>query len=95
MHNGYYVFSCMMAGNLHNIYIHIEHIDQHYCQDNVYDNERDSYYNRLSQKNSIVARCRPRFFDQVGHQTTYAFTGNRHFFTISCHHQTYQYNEQS
>ena len=24
-------------------------------------------------------RYRPRFFDQVGHQTTYAFIGNKHF----------------
>ena len=23
----------------------------------------------------------PRFFDQVGHQTTNAFIGNKHFFT--------------
>ena len=42
----------------------------------------------------IRIRYRPRFFYQVGHQTTYASIGNRHFFTISCHHQTYQ-NEQS
>ena len=25
------------------------------------------------------ARYCPRFFDQVGHQTTYAFIGNKHF----------------
>ena len=25
-------------------------------------------------------RDRPRFFDQVGHQTTYAYIGNKHFF---------------
>ena len=30
-------------------------------------------------------RYRSRFFDQVGHQTIYAFIRNRHFFTISCH----------
>ena len=29
----------------------------------------------------IVARDRPRFFDQVGHQTTNASIGNKHFFT--------------
>ena len=26
-------------------------------------------------------RYRPRFFEQVGHQTTYASMGNKHFFT--------------
>ena len=46
-----------------------------------------------------IARClntrnRPRFFDQVGHQTTYAYIGNKHFFTKSCHRQTYQNYEQ-
>jgi hypothetical protein len=35
-----------------------------------------------------------RFFDQVGHQTTYAYIGNKHFFTKSCHRQTYQNYEQ-
>ena len=37
---------------------------------------------------SLWVRDRPRFFDQVGHQTTYACIGHRHFFTKSCHHQT-------
>ena len=37
-------------------------------------------------------RVRPRFFDQVGHETMYAFSGNKHFFTRSC--QTYQNYEQ-
>ena len=27
---------------------------------------------------------------QVGHETTYASIGNKHFFTKSCHRQTYQ-----
>ena len=30
------------------------------------------------------------FFVHVGHETTYASSGNKHFFTKSCHHQTYQ-----
>ena len=38
-------------------------------------------------------RC-PRFFDQVGHETMYASSGNKHFFTKSCHRQTYQNYEQ-
>ena len=40
-------------------------------------------------------RDRPRFFDQVGHQTTYVYIENKHFFTKSCHRQTYQNYEQS
>ena len=35
-----------------------------------------------------------RFFDQVGHETMYASSGNKHFFTKSCHRQTYQNYEQ-
>ena len=35
-------------------------------------------------------RYRPIFFDQIGHQTTSASIGNKHYFTISCHCQTYQ-----
>ena len=31
---------------------------------------------------------------QVGHGTTYASSGNKHFFTKSCHGQTYQNYEQ-
>ena len=40
-------------------------------------------------------RVRPRFFDQVGHETMYASSGNKQFFTKSCHLQTYQNYEQS
>ena len=40
-------------------------------------------------------RVCPRFFDQVGHETMYASSGNKHFFTKSCHRQTYQNYEQS
>ena len=38
---------------------------------------------------------RPRFFDQVGHKTMYASSRNKHFFTKSCHQQTFQNYEQS
>ena len=31
----------------------------------------------------MAARVRPRFFDQVGHETMYASSGNKHFFTKS------------
>ena len=43
----------------------------------------------------ILTRYRPRFFDQVGHQTMYAFMGNKHFFIKQCHRQAYQNYEQS
>ena len=39
---------------------------------------------------SSSIRYRHRFFDQVGHQTTYVSIGNKYFFTISCHRQTYR-----
>ena len=39
-------------------------------------------------------RVRPRFFDQVGQETMYASSGNKHFFNKSCHRQTYQNYEQ-
>ena len=43
----------------------------------------------------ISLRVRPRFFDQVGHETIYASSGNKHFFIKSCHCQTYQNYEHS
>ena len=43
---------------------------------------------------SLLLRVRPRFFDQVGHEILYASSGNKHFFTKSCHRQTYQNYEQ-
>ena len=43
----------------------------------------------------MYVRVRPRFFDHVGHETMYASSGNKHFFTKSCHRQTYQNYEQS
>ena len=46
------------------------------------------------QEFNTVIRYRPRFFDQVGHQTTSAYIENKHFFTKSCHRQTYQNYEQ-
>ena len=44
---------------------------------------------------TIASRVRPIFFDQVGHETMYASSGNKHFFTKYCHCQTYQNYEQS
>ena len=35
-----------------------------------------------------------RFFEQVGHETTYVFSGNKHFFTKSCRRQTHHNYEQ-
>ena len=41
-----------------------------------------------------MVRVRPRFFDQVGHEAMYVSSGSNHFFTKSCHRQTYQNYEQ-
>ena len=41
-------------------------------------------------KLNLHIRDLPRFFDQVGHQTTYAYIGNKHFVTKMCRRQTYQ-----
>ena len=48
-------------------------------------------------RNSIEfdTRVRPRFFDQVGQETMYKSSGNKHFFTKAYHRQTYQIYEQS
>ena len=43
----------------------------------------------------LESRYRPRFLDQVEHETMYASSGNKYFFTKSCHCQTYQNYEQS
>ena len=43
---------------------------------------------------AVLLRVRPRFFDQVGHETMYASSENMHFFTKSCHRRTYQNYEQ-
>ena len=43
----------------------------------------------------LLTRVRPRFFDQVGHETMYVSSGNKHIFTKSCHRQTYQNYDQS
>ena len=43
----------------------------------------------------LLIRYRHKFFDQVGHETTNASSGNKHIFTNSCHRQIYQNYEQS
>ena len=44
----------------------------------------------LKIRQKVWNRVHPRFFDQVGHETNYASSGNKHFFNKSCHRQTYQ-----
>ena len=39
-------------------------------------------------------RVRPSFFDQVGHETMYASSENKHFFAKYRQHHTYKYYEQ-
>ena len=41
-----------------------------------------------------IGLIRPIFFDQVGHQTTNAFIGNKHFFTKYRPRQAYQNYEK-
>ena len=45
-------------------------------------------------RRDVYSRYRQMFFDQVGHQTMSAYIENKHFFTKSCHRQTYQNYEQ-
>ena len=63
----------------------------------------ETYHSRSVKKNPSYSvqprttdtKVRPRFFDQFGHEFMYASSGNKHFFTKSCHCQTYQNYEQS
>ena len=62
----------------------------------------NSYYQWQSHKcrslfprSWFSSRVLSRFFDPVGHETTNASSGNKHFFSKSCHCQTYQNYEQS
>ena len=43
--------------------------------------KNDPVLHPLSYNSSLHTRDRPRFFDQVGHQTTNASIGNKHIFT--------------
>ena len=43
----------------------------------------------------MYSRDRPRFVDQVGHQTTNPSIANKYFFNKLCHCQTYQNYKQS
>ena len=43
----------------------------------------------------VMDQSPSKIFDQVGHETMYAYSGDKHFFTKSCHRQTYQNYEQS
>ena len=56
----------------------------------LFDHEADDDPDALvDEDGEFYSRVRPRFFDQVGHETMYASSGNKHFFTKSCHRQTY------
>ena len=39
-----------------------------------------NYLRSLFCFSDLESRVRPRFFDQVGHETMYASSGNKHFF---------------
>ena len=49
---------------------------------------------RSAAKEALTIRVRPKIFDQVGHKTMYASSGNKHFLNKSSHLQTYQNYEQ-
>ena len=63
----------------------------------------ETYHSRSVKKNPSYSvqprttdtKVRPRFFDQFGHETMYASSGNNHFFIKTCHCQSYQNYEQS
>ena len=66
-----------------------------YSSQYVHRNNYDLTRSFLKLWIELQNRVRPRFFDQVGHETMYASSGNRHFFTKSRHRrQTYQNYEQ-
>ena len=52
------------------------------------------FISRVIFKLDLKNRVRPRFFDKVAHETIYTSSGNKHFFTKTCHCQTYQDYEQ-
>ena len=54
-----------------------------------------SEMNAIPKDEKVSIRVRPRFFNQVGHQTTNASIGNKCFSTKKCQCQTYQNYEQS
>ena len=43
------------------------------------------YFCSKNHTRAVLLRVRPRFFDQVGHETMHASSGNQHFFTRSYH----------
>ena len=60
----------------------------------LYRLQNTFYLLSLSLADQLTIRIRRRFFDQVGHETMYASSGNKHFLTKSCHRQAYQNYEQ-
>ena len=51
-------------------------------------------HHNIYSDSKLLARIRPRFFDQVGHETMYASSENKHSFFKSCDRQTFQNYEQ-
>ena len=52
-------------------------------------------FGKIYENTTLYTRVCSRFFDQVGHDTMYASSGNKLIFTKSCHCQTCQNYEQS
>ena len=71
------------------------HIRLHLKLDNISSlNSKTTTISRWDGK-GVMGRYRHWFFYWVGHETIYASSGNKHFFTKWCHRQTYQNYEQS
>ena len=65
-------------------YLHMYYVQPTYLHVGKSNNEKAQQMSFLSntvQSTPILQfRVRPRFFDQVGHETMYASSGNKHFF---------------
>ena len=55
---------------------------------------KKNWIHKITHFRNLTTRVRPRFFYQVGHETMYASSGNKHFHLILSL-QTYQNYEQS
>ena len=96
--NGLDIFSSLSSFTLHT-YIRVLRVGSdtscdHFIQ-KILQNQPSSTLTRLQIYAKLWRiRYHPRFFDQVGHQTMCAYIENNHFYTKSCHRQTYQNYEQ-
>ena len=67
----------------------------HQTQNIIPDGVKNQVQVEVQIKYSLTLESVQDFFDQVVHDTMYASSGNKHFFSKSCLRQTYQNYEQS